>query len=229
MPIRNPVPSPLAIPAVLVLALALSGCGPGDATVETASAAAEPEAAAVSALASEPLLWSRSPHPYQDFRTEPVRALHASVQQRLGEPLHFRIVPYVDRNEETGEWFLKGETLTVLYQETEASLTGLRKRADELIVEVRNEFPGLDENDSLMIYARLPEGKSVADLDPELRDACGENNSVRAGARPSEYLPGELDELYFALCDSVPALDRGLQDPRKLFVEENYWTSHAAP
>lgn len=183
---------------------------------------ARPAEAPAPEAATEPILWSRPPQPYENFRTEPVRQLHAAAEQLLGKPLLFRLVPYVDRDADSGEWSLKGETLEVYYQETDLSLERLQQRADALITEVRQRFPDLDADDSLIVHARLPEGKTLADLAPDLADDCGEHNAVRTGVDPSEYEPGSLADLYFALCDGIPALSADLTDPREEFVEENW-------
>jgi len=209
-----------AVPALLVSISCKAGQDPG----ESAPRASQSQALAA-APPPEPILWSRPPQPYEDFRAEPVRELFATAERQLGQPLLFRVVPYVDRNTETGEWDLKGETLNVYYQETEPSLERLRQHADELLAEVQRRFPSLDENDSVRIHARLPEGTTVADLQPELAEHCGANNSVRTGVDPSGYEAGSLDELYFALCDGIPALDPDLTDPREPFVEENWLTT----
>lgn len=215
---------------VVVVAMTTT-CGDSPAT-ETATSTPEPTTEAttsVPALALEPILWGRSEHAYEDFLPEQLQALYADLSQELGKPLLFRVGQYVDRDDESGDWFLKGETLTVSYQEGEASVDVLRTKADDLIQRVQVAFPGLDENDSVEIYARLPEGRTVADLNPELEESCGSHNSVRTGLKPSTYVAGSLDELYYALCDGDPALSAELQSSRHVFVEENWITGEALP
>lgn len=178
---------------------------------------------------TEPILWAKSEVAYQDFRAEPVRALHAELATVLGEPLLFRVVPFVEQNGEPPQASLRGETLEVYYQESKASVAAVRKKVDQSVRRVRASFPGLDLNDHLLIHARLPEGKTVADLDRKVTQECGARNAVRTDVRPTIYVPGRLEELTFVLCDGPAILDARLQDPEWPLIPENWTTDDRIP
>ena len=212
---------PIRALAALALLAAGGGCRP---TEEPAPAAVEGE----SRFELEPILWARSEVAYRDFRTEPLRSLHEELTELLGEPLLFRVVPFVEERGEPKTPVLVGETLEVYYQETRTSVHAMRRRIDRAVRRVREAFPALDLNDHLLIHARLPEGKVVADLDRKLSDECGSRNALRTDVLPSVYEPGSLEKLNFALCDGPAELDAQLQDPAWPLVEEN-WSTEEPP
>lgn len=164
-------------------------------------------------LETAPILWARSEVPYQDFRAEPVRALHAELAAVLGEPLLFRVVPFVETFGEPPQPVLRGETLEIYYQESEASVTAVRRKVDQTVRRVRAALPELDLHDHLLVHARLPEGRTVADLDRKVTPECGQRNAIRTDVRPFVYVPGRLEDLTFVLCDGPAILDTRLQDP----------------
>ena len=180
-------------------------------------------------LESEPILWARSEVAYEDFRAEPLRALHAELATLLGEPLLLRVVPFIERSGEPQRSVLRGETLEVYYQESRASVPAIRRRVDQAVRRVRAAFPGLDENDHLLVHARLPEGKTVADLDRRVAKECGARNAIRTDVRPSRYVPGRLSGLVFVLCDGPAELDARLQDPRWPLIADNWSTGDGLP
>jgi hypothetical protein len=207
----------------LAALLVLSACGGCHATAE---APAAPVARADVAL--EPILWARSDVAYESFRSEPLRALHAELATQLGEPLLFRVVPVVGQDVASGSSILRGETLEIFYQEPRVSAWALRRHVDQIVRRVQAAFPDLDGNDHLLIDARLPEGKTVADLDRRVKDSCGSRNNVRTDVRPASYKPGRLEELAFVLCDGPVELDARLQDPGWPLNQEN-WRSDDVP
>jgi len=182
-----------------------------------------------SRLELEPILWARSEVAYRDFRAEPLRSLHEELTELLGEPLLFRVVPFVEERGEPQAPVLVGETLEVYYQETKISVHAMRRRVDRAVRRVQAAFPGLDGNDHLLIHARLPDGKVVADLDRKLRGDCGSRNALRTDVTPSSYEPGTLEEVNFGLCDGPAELDAELQDPSWPLVEENWRTDDRSP
>ena len=198
------------------LFLLAAGCG-----CHTASQAPAPTVARAD-VALEPVLWARSDIAYQSFRSEPLRALHAELTAQLGEPLLFRVVPVVEQDPASGSSILRGETLEIFYQEPHASAWALRRHVDQIARRVLADFPDLDGNDHLLIDARLPEGKTVADLDRRVKDACGARNNVRTDVRPASYRAGRLEELAFVLCDGPAELDARLQDPDWPLNQENW-------
>jgi len=202
--------------ALAVLSLLAGGCG--------RRTDAPPVEAARADFDVTPILWAKSDVPYRDFRPVPLTALHAEVESVLGEPLLFRVVPFVEEKGEPPEPVLVGETLEIYYQESKASANVLRRHADRVARLVRSAFPGLDENDHLLIHARLPEGKLIADIDRKLHDACAARNAVRTDILPAVYVPGTLEELNFVLCDGPATLDARLQDPDWPLIEENWRT-----
>jgi hypothetical protein len=175
-------------------------------------------------LEREPILWARSEVGYHDFRNEPLRALHAELAPVLGEPLLFRVVPVVEQSGEPEQPVLRGETLEVYYQESKGSVGAVRRKVDQAVRRVRSAFPGLGENDHLLIHARLPDGKTVSDLDRQVTSDCGARNVIRTDVRPSVYVPGSLGELTFVLCDGPTELDTGLQDPAWPLIAEHWST-----
>ena len=101
----------------------------------------------------------------------------------------------------------KGETLHAFVQEPDADLTAVKARADRLIAMVQEAFPELGENYSVEVKARLPTGSSVADLNPDLSEACGDRNMVRTGVSLAEFEPGNPDDLFQFLCDGARVVD----------------------
>lgn len=208
--------------ALLAVALlAVGGC--------REPASAPPAAPKPAGLESEPILWARSEVAYEDFRAEPLRALHEELATLLGEPLLLRVVPFIERSGEPQRSVLRGETLEVYYQESRASVPAIRRRVDQAVRRVRAAFPGLDENDHLLVHARLPEGKTVADLDRRVARECGARNAIRTDVRPSRYVPGRLSGLVFVLCDGPAELDARLQDPRWPLIADNWSTGDGLP
>jgi hypothetical protein len=207
----------------LVVLLALAVCGGCHATAE-----APPATVAHADVALQPILWARSDVAYESFRSEPLRALHAELTSRLGEPLLFRVVPVVGQDATSGSSVLRGETLEIYYQEPRASAWSLRRHVDQIVRRVQASFPDLDGNDHLLIDARLPEGKTVADLDRRAKDSCGARNNVRTDVRPASYEPGRLEDLAFLLCDGPAELDARLQDPGWPLAQEN-WRADDVP
>jgi len=175
-------------------------------------------------LETEPVLWAKSEVPYRDFRAEPVRALHAELATVLGEPLLFRVVPFVESSGEPPQPVLRGETLEIYYQESAASVGAVRRKVDQSVRRVRTAFPDLDLHDHLLIHARLPEGKTVGDLDRKVTKECGARNAIRTDVRPFVYVPGRLEELTFVLCDGPAVLDARLQDPEWPLIPDNWST-----
>jgi hypothetical protein len=169
-----------------------------------------------------PILWATSEVPFQDFRLGPVRTLHEELATVFGEPLLFRIVPFVERSGEPPRASLRGETLEIYYQESKASVPAVRRKVDQAVRSVRTAFPGLDLHDHLLIHARLPEGKTVTDLDRKVAKECGARNVIRTDVRPFVYVPGRLEELTFVLCDGPAVLDARLQDPEWPLIPENW-------
>lgn len=212
---------PTSVALVAVALLAGGGCG--------GPAEAPPAPPKPVGFETEPILWAKSEVAYQDFRAEPVRALHAELATMLGEPLLFRVVPFVEKSGEPPQASLRGETLEVYYQESKASVAAVRKKVDQSVRRVRASFPGLDLNDHLLIHARLPEGKTVADLDRKVSEECGARNAVRTDVRPTIYVPGRLEELTFVLCDGPAVLDARLQDPEWPLIPENWSTDDRMP
>ena len=179
-------------------------------------------------LETAPILWAQSEVAYRDFRAEPLEALHAELAELLGEPLLFRVIPIVEPQGgpqgEPATPVLRGETLEVYYQETQASVGSARRKVDQVVRRVRAAFPGLDANDRLLIHVRLPDGKKVADLDRRATKECGARNNIRTDVPPSLYVPGRLEGLTFVLCDGPAVLDARLQDPEWPLVAENWST-----
>jgi len=173
-------------------------------------------------LETEPVLWAKSEVPYRDFRAEPVRALHAELAAVFGEPLLFRVVPFVESVGEPPQPVLRGETLEIYYQESKASVAAVRRKVDQSVRRVRAAFPDLELSDHLLIHARLPEGSTVADLDRKVTPECGARNAIRTDVRPFVYVPGRLEELTFVLCDGPAVLDVRLQDPEWPLIAENW-------
>jgi hypothetical protein len=199
----------------------VGGCrGPAEAP------AAAPEPAGIETV---PILWAKSEVAYQDFRAEPLRALHAELAALLGEPLLLRVVPYLEQSGEPPQVSLRGETLEVYYQESKASVPVVRRKVDQATRRVRAAFPGLDENDHLLVHARLPDGKTVADLDRKVTKECGARNAIRTDVRPTIHVPGRLEELTFVLCDGPAILDARLQDPEWPLIPENWSTDDRMP
>ena len=192
-------------------------------------AVAPPASPPPAGLESEPILWARSEVAYEDFRAEPLQVLRAELATLLGEPLLLRVVPFVERSGEPAQPVLRGETLEVYYQESRASVRAVRRKVDQAVRRVRSAFPGLDENDHLLVHARLPEGKTVSDLDRRVAKDCGARNAIRTDVRPSRYGPGRLEGLVFVLCDGPAQLDARLQDPRWPLIAENWSTDDRLP
>lgn len=210
-------------PSGAVLALALSI---GAACREPAAVPAPPPEPV--GVETEPILWAKSEVPYRDFRSEPVRALRTELATVFGEPLLFRVVPFVERKGEPPQASLRGETLEIYYQESKASVPAVRRKVDQAVRRVRSAFPDLDLHDHLLIHARLPEGKTVADLDRKVTKECGARNVIRTDVRPFVYVPGRLEELTFVLCDGPAILDARLQDPEWPLIPETWSTDEVA-
>lgn len=201
--------------------LAVGGCrGPAPEPATT------PEPAGIE---TAPILWAKSEVAYRDFRAEPLRALHAELAALLGEPLLLRVVPYTEQTGEPPQAMLRGETLEVYYQESKASVLAVRRKVDQAARRVRAAFPGLDENDHLLVHARLPEGKTVADLDRKVARECGTRNAIRTDVRPTLHVPGRLEELVFVPCDGPAILDARLQDPEWPLIPENWSADDRMP
>jgi hypothetical protein len=187
-----------------------------------------PAPPAPAGLETAPILWARSEVGYRDFRAQPLRALHAELAPLLGEPLLFRVVPFVESSGEPAQPVLRGETLEVYYQESKGSVGAVRRKVDQAVRRVRAAFPGLDQDDHLLIHARLPEGRTVSDLDRQVTNECGARNVIRTDVRPAAYVPGTLEELNFVLCDGPAQLDARLQDPAWPLIPANWGTDDRA-
>lgn len=214
----------LPVRALVALAL-LAGCG-GSGNVSNAGPGSADQQRP---LELEPILWARSEVPYRSFRAEALRALHEELESSLGEPLLFRVVPFVRPATESEPAVLVGETLEIYYQETKGSVYAVRRRVDRIARDVQSAFPDLGEKDHVLIHVRLPEGKTVADLDRRLHSDCGSRNALRADILPSRYVPGKLDQLEFELCDGPNELDARLQDPSWPLIEDNWSTAAWSP
>ena len=110
---------------------------------------------------------------------------------------------------------LKGETLYVFVQEPDADLTAVKARADRVIATVQEAFPELGENYTVRVNARLPTGSTVADLNPDLSEACGDRNMVQTGVSLAEFEPGSPEDLFEFLCDAAKVVD-------PFFIEEDW-------
>ncbi len=129
--------------------------------------------------------------------------------------MQLRVIPYLGSDPSTGDSVLKGETLSVFVQQSDADLTALRDRSDRLIALVKETFPELGENYSVRVNARLPTGSTVADLSPELSEACGDRNLVQSGVKLAEFEPESQDDLFQFLCD-------GAQVVNPFFIEQDW-------
>ncbi|MDX1500854.1 MAG: hypothetical protein R3325_00730 [Thermoanaerobaculia bacterium] len=204
--------------ATITLWMAVGGAGFACGSAETSagsevgdsegSAAPDAAPAPPTGLAAEPILYSDADVVYTGFGPERLGGLHAVLTELTGDRVQLRVIPYLGRDADTGETVLKGETLFVYTLQPDADLAALRSRGDQVVARVRETFPDLGEGYSVELYARLPDGRTVADLEPELATACGDPNTVRTGVRLAEYEPGNPDDRFRFLCDGAKVLDR---------------------
>jgi hypothetical protein len=141
--------------------------------------------------------------------------VHAALSERVGDRVQLRVIAYVGSDPSTGESVLKGETLYVFVQEPDADLTAVKARADRVITMAQEAFPELGENYSVGVNARLPTGSTVADLNPDLSEACGDRNMVGTRVSLAEFEPGSPDDLFQFLCDGAKVAD-------PFFIEEGW-------
>lgn len=204
---------------LIAVGWAHAGCGesgpavdPGGGTAPTTAPAEEPPSAP-SGMAAEPILYADGRFSYVGFQHGPLTDLHAALSELAGDRVQLRVIAYVGSDPSAEGLVLKGETLYVFVQEPDADLMAIQGRGDRVISMVQETFPELGENYSVEVHARLPEGATVADLNPELSEACGDQNTVRTGVSLADFEPGNPDDLFQFLCDGAARLD-------PFFVEE---------
>jgi hypothetical protein len=196
--------------SAFAFAVVLIACGGGGApNSEPEPSVAGPEAAhePPTGMAAEPILYSDSRFAYPGFQRAGLDQVHAALTELVGDRVQLRVIPYTGTDPDSGETVLKGETLEIYYLTSAADLSALRPQADQTATVVREAFPGLQGDYKVALHARLPDGRTVADLNPELSEACGENNMVRTGIALSEYEPGHPESLFEFLCDGAQVVD----------------------
>lgn len=165
-------------------------------------------------LANEPILYSNHPEDYKLFTPERLLPLHEEISKSLTSKVRFHVVPYLKMDEAKTKYFIAAELLMIYYQEKTISLDTIQKHTESIIETIMKNFSELKEDNTITVLVRLPEGKKISDINPEMPDHCGIKNTISADAIPTKYQTGEPDNLFKFLCDGAKDLDDNLVDKR---------------
>ena len=165
-------------------------------------------------LANEPILYSNHPEDYKLFTPERLLPLHEEISKLLTSKVRFHVFPYLKMDEVKKQYFMVAENLRIYCQEKTISLDTIRKHTLRIIETILKNFPELTEDNRITVLVRLPEGKKISDINPEMADHCGIKNTISAEAIPTKYQPGKPDSLFKFLCDGAKELDDNLVDKR---------------
>jgi len=166
-------------------------------------------------LADEPILYSNHPVVYKVLTPERLLPLHKEFSKSLNSKVRFHVIPYLKLDEVKKELYLAGENLEVFYQEKTASLDEIQPHGESVIAAILKEFQELTKECSIRVYARLPEGKKISDIDPEMPDPCKSKNTIMNYVNLEFYEPGKPEKLFPFLCDGAKDLDAN-------FVEKDW-------
>lgn len=176
-------------------------------------------------LADEPILYSNHPVVYKVFTPERLFPLYNEFSKSLNSKLRFHVSPFLRMDEVKKEWYLAGEVLEVYYQENTASLDEIQQHAESIIAAILKEFKELTKDDSIRVYVRLPEGKKISDINPEMPDPCRSRNTIMQTVNLEIYEPGKPDELFYFLCDGARDLDANLVEKDWPLTAERWRTT----
>ena len=158
-------------------------------------------------LADEPILYSNHPVVYKVLTPERLLPLHKEFSKSLNSKVRFHVIPFLRMDEVKKELYLAGENLEVFYQEKTASLDEIQPHGESIIAAILKEFQELTKEYSIRVYARLPEGKKISDINPEMPDHCKIKNTIMNYVNLETYEPGKPEKLFPFLCDGSEDLD----------------------
>jgi hypothetical protein len=173
-------------------------------------------------LANEPILYSNHPEDYKLFTPERLLPLHEEITKSLTSKVRFHVVPYLKLDKVKKQYYIEAELLRIYYQENTISLNTIRKHTGSIIATILKNFSELTEDNTITVFVRLPEGKKISDINPEMPDPCKSKNTISVDAIPKKYQPDKPDSLFAFICDGAKDLDDNLVDTR-LPLDPDLW------
>ena len=164
-------------------------------------------------LADEPVLYSNGKAPYTALTRARLLPLHKQLATTLGSRVQLRVTPYwADVNASV----IKAELIDVYYQENSADLTVLRGHVNKVFDTVFKALgKQLNNDSSVTVYARLPEGKLIRDFKVETNPNCLDKNTVMEQIGTAKYEPSPPAERLLYLCQIPGDQDRDARFVRK--------------
>lgn len=166
-----------------------------------------PMASVSGQLADEPILYSNHPVVYKVFTPERLLPLHKEFSKSLTSKVRFHVIPFFRMDKVKKEQYLAGEELEAYYQEKTVSINEIQQHAESVIAAILKEFKELTKDYAIRVYVRLPEGKKISDINPEMPDPCKSKNTIMHYVNLEIYEPGKPEELFYFLCDGPQDLD----------------------
>ncbi len=176
-------------------------------------------------LSDEPIVYSDHDLDYELFTTQRLLPIYQKFFQALNAKLRIHVLPsmrmnYLEKKKAGEEYF--DEVLEVFFQGKTTSLDEYRRHVHHFITAVQKEFKDLSIGCSVKFFVRLPEGKSIADIDPELPNACKGLNTIHTLVKPMEYSADNMEELFIFICGGAKDLNADLEE-EPWPIEEGMW------
>jgi hypothetical protein len=176
-------------------------------------------------LSDEPIVYSDDDLDYKMFTPQRLLPIYQELSQALNAKVRIHVLPLMRKNYlekmKAGEVYFD-EVLEVYFQGNTTSLDEYRKPAHHFLTTVQKEFKDLFENCYIQFFVRLPEGKSIADVDPEMTDECKRMNTIGTYIKPTEYTADSMGELFKFICGYEKNLNADLEEERWP-IHEGMW------